>query len=32
MGDIKHGQKVVFGRVSVAESALFLVLTAQVVN
>ena len=30
--DIKQGQKVVIGRVSVAESALFLVLTAQVVN
>jgi hypothetical protein len=30
--DIKQGQKVVIGRVSVGESALFLVLTAQVVN
>jgi hypothetical protein len=30
--DIKQGQKVVIGRVSVAESALFVVLTAQVVN
>ena len=30
--DIKQGQKVVIGRVSVADSALFLVLTAQVVN
>ena len=30
--DIKQGQKVVIGRVSVAESALFVGLTAQVVN
>jgi hypothetical protein len=30
--DIKQGQKVVIGRASVAESALFVVLTAQVVN
>ena len=30
--DIKQGQKVVIGRVSVADSALFVVLTAQVVN
>ncbi len=30
--DIKQGHKVVIGRVSVGESALFLVLTAQVVN
>ena len=30
--DIKQGQKVVIGRVSVAESAMFVVLTAQVVN